>query len=104
MALQVSESIVVRMDRSAVAAGLAVPLLLALSAGSAFAANEWSHGRVADAMGFGHHHVADWGDAYAHACPHAGAGNGWNATNGTNSASACANGAHAAGHGGMHGA
>lgn len=40
---------------------LAVPLGLAAVLGTAFAANEWTHGDVAGAMGLGHRHMLDYG-------------------------------------------
>lgn len=47
---------------------IAFPLALALGAGTAFGANEWTHGGVAEGVGVGHHHLADYGGY--HCAPH----------------------------------
>lgn len=38
---------------------VAIPLTLALIAGSGFVLNEWSHGALSEMAGLGHHHLAD---------------------------------------------
>lgn len=42
-------------------ASLAAPLVLAALLGAATVSNEWSHGAMSEAMGFGHHHLLDAG-------------------------------------------
>lgn len=46
-----------------------VPLALTGMLGTAFAANEWTHGGMSEAMGLGHRHMMDYG-AY-HCVDHA---------------------------------
>lgn len=53
---------------------LAVPLGLVAVLGTAFAANEWTHGAMAEAAGVGHRHMLDYGGYHCvdHAdAPHA---------------------------------
>lgn len=58
-----------------------LPLAVALVVGASAVANEWSHGAVAEAAGFGHHHMLDAGDDHACGAHHA---------NGTHAPDPCA--------------